>query len=164
MSDKTSRLDVIKMIISHQAICNQEELLREMDKAGFPVTQATLSRDLRQLKVSKSSTPSGKYVYVLPSSPHYRRVPEPVYQSTLRSWGVKSVKFSGQLAVIHTLPGHASPIAYEIDNKAMEEVIGTIAGDDTIMLVMAEGVGREQLISRLSAVVPEITLALEDVR
>ena len=74
MKDKTSRLEVIKMIVSHQAIGSQEELLREVDKAGFPVTQATLSRDLRQLKVSKTSTPSGKYVYALPNSPHYKSI------------------------------------------------------------------------------------------
>ena len=95
MKDKTSRLEVIKMIVSHQAIGSQEELLREVDKAGFPVTQATLSRDLRQLKVSKTSTPSGKYVYALPNSPHYKRVSEQVLQGVVRSWGVRSVKFSG---------------------------------------------------------------------
>lgn len=157
MKDKTSRLEVIKMIISHQAIGSQEELLKEVDKAGFPVTQATLSRDLRQLKVSKTSTPSGKYIYVLPTSPHYKRVPEPVLQGVMhRSWGVKSIRFSGQIAVLHTLPGHASPIAYEIDNLRPDEIIGTIAGDDTIMLVLAEGVSHEQALECLQEVVPEL--------
>lgn len=157
MKDKTSRLEVIKMIVSHQAIGSQEELLKEMDKAGFPVTQATLSRDLRQLKVSKTSTPSGKYIYVLPTSPHYKRVPEPVLQGVIRSWGVRSIRFSGQMAVLHTLPGHASPIAYEIDNRKPEEIIGTIAGDDTIMMVLAEGVSHEQALQSLQEVVPELS-------
>lgn len=156
MKDKTSRLEVIKMIVSHQAISSQEELLREVDKAGFPVTQATLSRDLRQLKVSKTSTPSGKYVYALPNSPHYKRVSEQVLQGVVRSWGVRSVKFSGQLAVVHTLPGHASPIAYEIDNRRLEEIIGTIAGDDTIILVLAEGVTHERALACLTEIVPEL--------
>ena len=156
MKDKTSRLEVIKMIVSHQAIGSQEELLREVDKAGFQVTQATLARDLRQLQVSKTSTPSGKYVYALPNSPHYKRVSEQVLQGVVRSWGVRSVKFSGQLAVVHTLPGHASPIAYEIDNRRLEEIIGTIAGDDTIILVLAEGVTHERALACLTEIVPEL--------
>jgi transcriptional regulator of arginine metabolism len=64
------------------------------------------------------------------------------------------VKFSGNLAVVHTLPGHASHIAYDIDNKRFDEVLGTLAGDDTIILVMAEGVTREQVMEKLAEVIP----------
>ena len=64
--------------------------------------------------------------------------------SAVHQAGALSVKFSGNLAVVHTLPGHASHIAYDIDNKRFEEILGTLAGDDTIILVLAEGVSSEQ--------------------
>ena len=74
MRNKDSRLEAIKMVVSAQDISSQEELLRELKKVGFKLTQATLSRDLKQLKVAKATNASGKYVYVLPASPLYRRV------------------------------------------------------------------------------------------
>lgn len=67
MRNKDSRLEAIKMVVSAQDISSQEELLRELKKVGFKLTQATLSRDLKQLKVAKATNASGKYVYVLPA-------------------------------------------------------------------------------------------------
>ena len=150
MRNKDSRLEAIKMVVSAQDISSQEELLRELKKVGFKLTQATLSRDLKQLKVAKATNASGKYVYVLPASPLYRRV------SDTHLTGALSVKLSGNLAVVHTLPGHASHIAYDIDNKRFEEILGTLAGDDTIILVLAEGVSSELALRRLAEVIPDI--------
>jgi transcriptional regulator of arginine metabolism len=114
-----------------------------------------LSRDLKQLKVAKATNAVGKYIYVLPASPLYRRVSDSyLTASAAHQVGVLSVKFSGNLAVVHTLPGHASHIAYDIDNKRFDEVLGTLAGDDTIILVMAEGVTREQVMEKLAEVIP----------
>ena len=76
MKNKDRRLEAIKMIVSGQDISCQEELLKELGKQGFKMTQATLSRDLKQLKVAKASSMTGKYVYVLPNSTVYRRLPE----------------------------------------------------------------------------------------
>lgn len=142
------------MIVSAQDISNQEELLRELDKAGFSLTQATLSRDLKQLKVAKAMNAAGKYIYVLPVSPFYRRVSDAhLTADAIHQAGALSVKFSGNLAVIHTLPGYASHIAYDIDNKKFDEILGTLAGDDTIILVMAEGVSRDIVMQRLAQVI-----------
>lgn len=157
MKNKNSRLEVIKMIVSSQEISSQEELLRELDKAGFSLTQATLSRDLKQLKVVKATNAAGRYIYVLPASPLYRRVSDThLTAAAVRQAGALSVKFSGNIAVVHTLPGHASHIAYDIDNKKFEEILGTLAGDDTIILVLAEGVGPKKALERLAQVIPEI--------
>lgn len=156
MRNKDSRLEAIKMVVSAQDISSQEELLRELKKVGFKLTQATLSRDLKQLKVAKATNASGKYVYVLPASPLYRRVSDThLTASAVHQAGALSVKFSGNLAVVHTLPGHASH-TYDIDNKRFEEILGTLAGDDTIILVLAEGVSSELALRRLAEVIPDI--------
>ena len=157
MNSKSDRLEVIKMIISNQEISNQEDLLIELDKAGFSLTQATLSRDLKQLKVAKATNARGGYVYVLPDNGLYRRVSDSRSLSMgFSKMGVQTVKFSGNLAVLQTLPGHAGQVAYNIDKAKIEEFIGTIAGDDTIILVLAEGVDRETTLARLAEVVPDI--------
>lgn len=157
MKNKSTRLEVIKMIVSAQEVSNQEELLRELDKAGFSLTQATLSRDLKQLKVAKVTNAAGKYVYVLPTSPLYRRVSDMhLTASAARQAGTLSVRFSGNLAVVHTLPGYASHIAYDIDNKKFDEILGSLAGDDTIILVLAEGVAHEVVMQRLAQVIPDV--------
>ena len=157
MRNKDSRLEAIKMVVSAQDISSQEELLRELKKVGFKLTQATLSRDLKQLKVAKATNASGKYVYVLPASPLYRRVSDThLTASAVHQAGALSVKLSGNLAVVHTLPGHASHIAFDIDNKRFEEILGTLAGDDSIILVLAEGVSSELALRRLAEVIPDI--------
>ena len=96
-------------------------------------------------------------MYVLPASPLYRRVSDThLTASAVHQAGALSVKLSGNLAVVHTLPGHASHIAYDIDNKRFEEILGTLAGDDTIILVLAEGVSSELALRRLAEVIPDI--------
>ena len=145
------------MILSSQEISSQEALLIELDKAGFRLTQATLSRDLKQLKVVKATTASGGYAYMLPGGQTYRRVSDSHLTMTESNRaGLLSVKFSGNILVMHTLPGHASHIAYDIDNAKIDEFIGTIAGDDTIFLVMAENVEPGAALKRLAEVVPNI--------
>ena len=147
MKKKTNRLDTIKMLISSREICSQEELLDLLDREGMGVTQATLSRDLKQLKVAKASSMTGKYVYVLPNSTVYRRLPDkdsPV-QEMMKYTGFVSINFSYNMAVIRTRPGYASSLAYDIDNQELSEIVGTIAGDDTILLVIREGVTHDQV-------------------
>lgn len=157
MRNKESRLEAIKMIVSSQAVSSQDELLRELAHLGYDMTQATLSRDLKLLKVVKVCTSEGSYRYVLPASPLYRRVSDRhLTLSAMHGAGALSVKFSGNLAVIHTLPGHASHIAYDIDNRHFGEILGTLAGDDTIILVMAEGTERGRVLDCLAEVIPEI--------
>ena len=156
MSTKTERLDTIKIIISSQEISSQEELLQALAREGFELTQATLSRDLKQLQVAKAANAAGKYVYVLLNDIMYKR--SRVYDASemLVNNGFVSLHFSGNIAVIRTRPGYASSMAYDIDNRECEAILGTIAGDDTIMLVVKEDVSHEEVRRYLSDIIPNI--------
>ena len=157
MKSKNNRLDAIKIIISSKEIGSQEELLQELTKEGFQLTQATLSRDLKQLKVAKAASMNGNYVYVLPNNTMYRRMTEQQSATEmLRSDGVRGFEFSGNIAVIRTRPGYASSVAYDIDTHHFDEILGTIAGDDTIMLVLREGCTRTSVLNALSLIIPNI--------
>ena len=157
MRNTASRLDSIKIIISTKEVGSQEELLRELEAEGYKLTQATLSRDLKQLKVAKAASTSGKYIYVLPNNTLYKRVsePHPIPNMPISN-GFISLRFSGNIAIIRTRPGYASSIAYDIDNGNISEIIGTIAGDDTIMMVLDEGVTRTEVVRALRRVIPNV--------
>ncbi len=150
MKVKGQRLDTIKMLLSSNEIGSQEELLNELKKEGFVVTQATLSRDLKQLKVAKAASMNGHYVYVLPNETMYKRVHTPLRATEMMAVpGFQSINFSGNIGVIHTRPGYASSIAYNIDNSEIPEILGTIAGDDTIFIVIREGSDHNAIIDAL---------------
>lgn len=154
MKTKDRRLEAIKMIISGKEVGSQEEVLNELRKEGFTLTQATLSRDLKQLKVAKAASMNGKYVYVLPNETMYRRSHKPLSAGEMLSNpGFLSINFSGNLGVIKTRPGYASSIAYNIDNSNVPEILGTIAGDDTIIIVLREGVDHNALIDGINDIV-----------
>lgn len=155
MKLKSDRIEALKMLISSKELGSQDEVLTALAEEGFRVTQATLSRDLKQLKVAKAASMNGKYVYVLPNETMYKRVPSPrMATEMMRTPGYLSIHFSGNMGVIRTRPGYASSIAYNIDNANIEDILGTIAGDDTIFIVVKEGVTRESLLRELSIVVP----------
>ena len=105
MKKKANRLDAIKMIISSKDVSSQEELLQALSKEGFELTQATLSRDLKQLKVAKAANMNGKYVYVLPNNIMYKRSNDQSASEMLMTSGFVSLQFSGNIAVIRTRPG-----------------------------------------------------------
>ena len=153
---KANRLDAIKMIISSKEISSQEELIQALGEEGFTLTQATLSRDLKQLKVAKAANTNGRYVYVLPNDILYKRPVRQAASEMLRSNGFISLQFSHNIAVIRTRPGYASSIAYDIDNRECPAILGTIAGDDTIMLVLAERVTHDEVRRFLENVIPNI--------
>lgn len=143
MRKKRSRLQVISEILRSTVVGSQEELLQLLVERECEVTQATLSRDLKLLKVAKTPLSNGAYKYVLPS---YNKPLNIGTYGTLQAHGALiSLEFSGQLAVVKTKPGYASAIAWDIDNKADDKVLGTIAGDDTILIIPREGVAREEI-------------------
>ena len=157
MKVKNSRLEALKMLISSMELSSQEEVLKVLEKEGFKLTQATLSRDLKQLKVAKAASMNGKYVYVLPNETMYRRVTTPRKATEmLQRSGYVSVNISGQLAIVKTRPGYASALAYDIDNSDSPYILGSIAGDDTIFIALREGATRGQVLEALSYVIPEI--------
>ena len=157
MKVKNNRLEALRLIISSQQLGSQDELLTALQKEGFKLTQATLSRDLKQLKVAKAASMSGNYVYVLPNETMYKRVSTPnSIREMLKVPGFVSISFSGNIGIIKTRPGYASSIAWNIDNSDIPEILGTIAGDDTIFIVIKEGIKHQAVISALSDVVPNM--------
>ena len=157
MKIKKNRLEALRLIISSQQLGSQDELLTALQKEGFKLTQATLSRDLKQLKVAKAASMSGNYVYVLPNETMYKRVSTPnSIREMMRVPGFISINFSGNMGIIKTRPGYASSIAWNIDNSDVPEILGTIAGDDTIFIVIKEGVKHKDVVEALSDVVPNM--------
>ena len=147
MNAKKQRLSVIENILRTEVIRSQDDLQRSLTDRGFEVTQATLSRDVRQLKIDKIRDSEGRYEYILPEkSVKETRLPASLFNES-------TVEFSGNLAVIKTRPGYAMGIASDIDKHAPNEILGTIAGDDTILVIPREGYTqiqvREALTKRL---------------
>ena len=152
MKIKTQRLNAIRELVANHKVGNQEELLSLLEKEGFSTTQATLSRDLKALKVAKQPGYEGEYVYMLPDEPEKEvaRVSEDAFPTS----AVDSIEFSGPLAVMRTRPGFANSIASIIDSQEPYEVLGTIAGDDTILVISREGISRPDVINALSLFMP----------
>ena len=150
-------MEAIRLLISSQELSNQGEVLQALKKEGFNLTQATLSRDLKRLKVAKAATIKGNYVYVLPNETMYHRIHKPQSAAQMMMTpGFLSINFSGNMGVIKTRPGYASSIAYNIDNADVPEILGTIAGDDTIFIVVRQGVSEIEIIESLKDIIPNI--------
>lgn len=142
MSTKKERLDAICRLIQAHKIGNQEELLKQLENNGFRVTQATLSRDIKQLKVVKVHDENGNYVYRLSGDSVLLQQVKPVSRHP-------NIEFSGNLAVVRTRPGYAMGIASDIDRHASHEILATVAGDDTILIIPREGISRDKIVNAL---------------
>ena len=154
MKTKNNRLETLRRIISSRELGSQEELLSALHDEGFQVTQATLSRDLKQLKVAKAATLRGNYVYVLPNETMYKRVSTPGHiREMMTTPGFISINYSGNMGVIKTRPGYASAIAWNIDSSDIPQIIGSIAGDDTIFIVIREGVSHEEVTDAIRQII-----------
>jgi transcriptional regulator of arginine metabolism len=151
MSTRTERLLIIREIISREQISNQEELLYALGKKGFSYTQATLSRDLKFLKVNKIADAEKGYIYELPDKPE-----SDIAAEKYAVQGFISLQFSNKFGVIKTLPGYASTIAALIDRSKSFEILGTIAGDDTILVIPQESVSEQDIKNSLILIIPEL--------
>ena len=146
MKTKNSRLEALRLIISSQQLGSQEEVMTALEREGFHVTQATLSRDLKQLKVAKASTLGGSYIYVLPNETMYKRVSSVTsVREMMEMAGFLSIHFAGNMGVIKTRPGYASALAWNIDRGNIPQILGTIAGDDTIFIVVRDGCSPDEI-------------------
>ena len=154
MKNKYSRLSAIRVIVMGQRISSQDELLKQLLALGYECTQATLSRDLKELKVTKEVVAGGECIYLLPDSPLHPNAEIPYGVQV--SGGVVSVAFSANIAVVKTRVGYARGIAGDIDRCEFESVLGTVAGDDTILLVVREGYTRQDVLLQLERIIPEI--------
>ena len=135
MKGRDERLKAVKKAIAHRGITTQEGLLHLLTQEGFEVTQATLSRDLKALRVGKVSAPDGSYVYALPEETD--RSQEEWVRDFQR--GYLSMEASANLVVLKTLIGHAQSTALALDNLEVPEILGTVAGDDTILIILRQG-------------------------
>jgi transcriptional regulator of arginine metabolism len=151
MRNKRDRLLAIRNLINEFSISSQEVLLKLLVKRGFRLTQATLSRDLRLLKVLKVPGQNNTYVYAIQDVGNQVT---PELKSGFPLNGFLSIQFAQGLGLIKTLPGFASGIASAIDTMNFRELAGTVAGDDTIILIPRDGTNREDIISRLSSLIP----------
>lgn len=155
MKERLTRLKSIKKLIKTYRIESQEALLVYLQKEGYEVTQATLSRDLKLLKVGKVSDGHNGYVYTLPGEDERQESEQTLVQDFLR--GYISIEFSANIVVIKTYSGHADVVAASLDALALDEIIGTIAGgDNCVFACLREGVSGDQFMDTLKLKMPEL--------
>jgi len=140
-------------MIHGQVITSQEQLLGLLYREGYDITQATLSRDLKYLGAGRIPDGRGSYRYVLSATS--RSAPEETTGPFSAGSGFLSMEFARQLLLIHTLPGYASTLAIAIDQAGRPQIAGTIAGDDTILLIPRDGITDQTLKKVLMEIFPE---------
>jgi transcriptional regulator of arginine metabolism len=150
---KTKRLLEIEKIISEEIISTQEELLKKLKGKGISCTQATLSRNLRQLGVGRIPDGSGGNKYTLQEN--LRSTPSTTLKMNIVPVIQDIVEAKG-LMVIRTIPGNASNTAFFIDGAGRYEIAGTIAGDDTILVIPRDGVTLQAVHTCLEVILPGI--------
>lgn len=154
MQKKHSRLQTIQRILKEYEIHSQEELLERLEKANLSITQATLSRDLKILGVAKISDNKSGYLYQLPLQSKLGDYQNAFIKDLQQ--GIMTIAFSGSLAVIKTRIGHGNCVALALDQLEWEGVLGTIAGDDTVLAVIDEKTTKKDFLTKLSALVPNL--------
>jgi len=133
---RTRRLTILGRLLSGRRYSSQEELARALEREGVTVTQATLSRDLRSLGVIKRPDVNGGAGYELPG-PASEQLDRERQQLDLRAF-VNEVKVAQNLAVVRTPPGHANAVGRAIDLQVPDGIVGTVAGDDTVLVVLED--------------------------
>ena len=154
MADRTLRLAAIRRIVGRGETRQQEDLVVALARDGFRVTQSTLSRDLRDLRVTRVPDGDQGYRYGFAEAERMAGARQGLVNDIKN--GLVALVFSGNLLVIKTLPGHAASVARALDNLPISDLVGTIAGDDTVIAVIREGVDHGQCLERLSQLVPGV--------
>jgi len=146
MSMKSDRQNAILDVIAKHSVATQSELKDRLRQRGIEADQATLSRDIRELGLVKASDDGAHYRYAPVES-----VSPPVHlkASSILARLVRKIECSGNLLVLKTDPGEASPVGLALDRMGWEEVVGTVAGDDTLLVVAREGVPARKLAKKI---------------
>ncbi len=144
---RTQRLNRLADLLSGHRYSSQDELARALSREGVEVTQATLSRDLRSLGVIKRPGPDGRPAYEMPG-PAVEQLDRDRQMLDLRAF-VNDVRIAQNLVVVKTPPGHANAVGRAIDLQGFGEVVGTIAGDDTVLVVVANDASARRFRKRL---------------
>lgn len=142
---KTERQAAIRALVAAHTVGSQEELRKLLRQRGWDVTQSTLSRDLRELRLARVPTGDGMRYQLAPGAESESRM----VLDTLLPQLFAYVDGVGELLVLHTLRGAAQTIAEAIDEEDWPDVIGTIAGDDTILIICRSAAARERLTRRI---------------
>ena len=152
---KRIRLQLLKKVISEQEVSDQIQLLKELRNSGIETTQATISRDLQELNVVKIRVKQGRYKY---------EILEKASESDLSDQlmvvfdnFVHEIKATNNLIVIKTAPGNANSVAVIIDRLGLPEILGTIAGDDTILVIVDTDENRKRIENKFITILEEAT-------
>jgi transcriptional regulator of arginine metabolism len=146
---KTQRQHLVTKLVEHGAVENQAQLVDLLAEQGCVATQATVSRDLEDLGAIKVRVPGGESVYAIPALPAQQLAPEDHLRRVCGDWVVE-VAHSGNLVVLRTPPGSAHVVASALDRAGLPEMLGTVAGDDTLLVVVADGVPGATVAERLA--------------
>ncbi len=151
MANKRERHDTILEIVNARVVSSQEDLRKLLLQRGWDVTQATLSRDLRELRLARVPTPEGaRYAITDGSIEESRAALDTLLpQLFLRIDGVS------EMLVLRTVPGGAQPIAAALDGEAWSDILGTVGGDDTILIICRSVAARERVMRRLRGLAGE---------
>ena len=150
---KRYRYNKIKEIVQSQSIETQEELANDLLAEGIEVTQATVSRDIKELMLIKIPTGDGHYRYAL--SPEENVVLSRSRINRLFQDSIIRVDSALNQIVLHTIPGSASAVAFSVDHAKWSEVIGTLAGDDTILLICRSVEEVDSVLKRIADLMKE---------
>ena len=146
---KAQRQHRIGLLLAEHAVTSQGQLVELLEADGIRATQATVSRDLEELGAVKVRVPGGETVYAIPELPHERVVPSDHLRRMLSDWVVE-VTSSANLVILRTPPGSAHVVASALDRSGLPDVLGTVAGDDTMIVVVAEKAGGATVAKRLA--------------
>ena len=147
---KPQRQHRLARLLEHHAVSSQAQAVELLAADGVVATQATVSRDLEDLGAVKVRVPGGEMVYAIPEHSKERIAPEDHLKRIFGDWVVE-VSHSANIVVLRTPPGSAHVVASAIDRAGVADILGTVAGDDTLMVVVSERVGGAKVARRLSA-------------
>lgn len=149
---KQRRQHLVARLLGDNAISSQDQLVELLGREGIAATQATVSRDLEEIGAVKVRVPGVEgLVYAVPELPRDQVAPLDHLRRVLGEWVVE-VATSGNLLVLRTPPGSAHVVASALDRAGLEGAIGTVAGDDTVLVVAAEHIGADALGERLEQI------------
>lgn len=155
MTQKEVRLEYIRRILNQENIRSQEDLLKKLAEYGYITTQATLSRDLQQMRAVRTTNRLGEMRYVLPDNPGYIHTPARLNSGSVSvGMCLLSADDGGKLVVLHTIPGFAAALAGTIDSAHLKSVAGTLAGDDTVLIIGRTGFERSDIMGELRSLIP----------
>jgi transcriptional regulator of arginine metabolism len=151
LTSQEARRRLILAILKAEKVHSQEELQQRLKREGWDVTQATLSRDLKFLGIARVPDPVEGYVYAVKEE--VEPPPEPYLRDDIVR-GLVDIHFSANLVVVKTKLGYGHSVAHTIDLLGIPEVLGTIGGEDTLLVVLRENADRDSFLAKLTGGVP----------